>query len=131
MATDTNGPIIFKTEDSLWQMLSDRTKRWDFRKWDITDERIYRLGQGRTYHGTMPTHENRWEPEVKQVTFENVSTGDMLHIEFKGIEFTPWAPGWAFLILGDMVDVDDLEVREHLPDTVCGNEWCPTCMSLR
>lgn len=108
MSTDTGNQIVFKTEDSLWQMLKDRTKRWDCRKWDITDERMYRLGQGHTWHGNLSTHIERWIPEVEEVSFENKESGELLHIEFKGIEFVPWAPGWAFLILGDIVDIDGI-----------------------
>lgn len=102
----SENPIVFNTEDSLWQMLKDRSKRWDARKWDIADERMYRLAQGHTARQPY-TEPERFFPNEKWVSFKNNATNEVLTLEFRGIEFVPWAPGWAFLILGDVVHGDD------------------------
>ena len=93
MATDEHGvltddAIVFRTEDSLWQMLKDGRKRWDARQNDLTDDRIYKL---------------HWMRAVKTVSFLNKATGKLLTFEYKGMEFAPWAPGWCFLILGKAI----------------------------
>lgn len=35
--------ITFKTEDSLWQMMACGVKKWDARRYEMADDRIYRL----------------------------------------------------------------------------------------
>ncbi len=50
--TDNNTPIVFKTEDSLWQIMAQvnpdgrSVKPFDMRRWDLSDNRIYRLSWG-------------------------------------------------------------------------------------
>lgn len=96
--------IVFSIGSDLFPLLMDRTKRWYAAKWDITDDRMYRLSQGHAWHGSVSTHVDRWVPEVDHVVFRNEDTGEYLSLEFMGIEFAPWAVGWAFLILGEVVD---------------------------
>ena len=118
-------PIGFKTEATLWAMLAEcnpdgrSAKPFDMRRWGMADERIYRLSWGQ--HVTSDEGELgprvqlrgpnfatdlasrrhwSWSPDEKEVSFVNKATGELLTFEYLGVEFTPWAPGWGFLILG-------------------------------
>ena len=118
-------PIVFKSEPSLWAMLAEcnpdgRSARpFDMRRWDVADERIYRLSWGHFFDPRGRTPEGPgvflremnhllwgraggrvWEPDEKEVSFLNKVTGELLTFEYLGVEFTPWAAGWGFLILG-------------------------------
>ena len=42
-------PIMFKCEDSLWQMMACGKKTFDMRLWDMADDRLYRLSWGETH----------------------------------------------------------------------------------
>ena len=110
--------IVFKSEPSLWAMLAEcnpdgrSAKPFDMRRWDMADDRIYRLAWGtylnrpkilgpvlsppRIYRFGEPT----WTPDEKEVSFVNKATGELLTFEYLGVEFTEWAPGWGFLLLG-------------------------------
>jgi len=111
-------PIIFKCEASLWDMMADvglngrSAKPFDMRRWDLADERIYRLmwlERGDNHAQIDPDKynttiyyplQNGWVWQEKQVSFLNKDTGELLTFEYKGVEFVDWAPGWGFLILG-------------------------------
>lgn len=111
-------PIIFKCEDSLWQMMKGGEKTFDMRRWDIADERIYRLSwhKATTPDASSRTmkdmaqeqhwvkYNTRWEPEECHVAFLNKVTGEILTFEYLGVEFAPWAPGWGFIILGKRIE---------------------------
>ena len=99
--------VIFKVEDSLWQMLASGEKTWDARRHDMGDDRIYHLSWfqwhppgdfPQAHHGGGPT----WRPTVASVAFKNKVTGEILQFRYRGMEFTPWSPGWCFLILGEL-----------------------------
>lgn len=122
-------PIVFKSEDSMWQMMAEEgvtgipAKPFDMRRWDLTDDRIYRLTafkwkedvDGVPARRIPPVHfiaestvqaVSRYEdavPEVPSVTFLNKATGESLTRKYVGMEFTPWAPGFVFLLLGERV----------------------------
>ncbi|MDP2952268.1 MAG: hypothetical protein Q8O76_02990 [Chloroflexota bacterium] len=118
-------PIVFKCEDSLWRMLQDGSKRFDMRRWDVSDERIYRLAWGHwEERGPLTSPEAKgealsryfrellagrrvWVPVEKEVSFLNKATQEVLAFEYKGMEFAAWAPGWCFLLLGDPVGVEE------------------------
>jgi hypothetical protein len=93
------------------------------RRYDRTDDRIERLswGRARRTHGVVsyaPPTKGRlqrepgqtltdvtlWEPEVESITFENKATGETLTRRYLGMEFTDWAPGFCFLLLGERVE---------------------------
>ena len=118
-------PIVFKCDQSLWDMMAQvnpdgrSAKPFDPRRWDLADERIYRLSWGHFFDPRGRTPEGRglslremnhllwgraggrvWVAEEKQVSFLNKATGEVLTFEYLGVEFTPWAPGWGFLLLG-------------------------------
>ena len=95
--------IIFKTEDSIWQCLADGTKTWDYRRYDMSDDRIYRLSRGSFEKNPPPGRQLAWSPDVSFVSFLNKATGEVLKFRYRGIEFVPWAPGWCFLQLGGLV----------------------------
>lgn len=95
--------IVFKCEDSMWQMLAEEgvtgipAKPFDLRRHDTTDDRIYRLKFGRTDpDGTF------W-PDVRTITFWNNATRATLTRRYLGMEFADWAPGWCFLLVGERV----------------------------
>ncbi len=88
-------PIVFQSEDSLWQMLLSGEKTFDMRRWDLGDDRIERLSCG---HVEYP---DAWVPAEPTVSFQNKATGEILNFEYLGVEFTPWAPNWGFILLGD------------------------------
>ena len=94
--------ISFKCEDSLWQMLADGSKTFDVRRWDMSDDRIYRLSWGK--HQRLSGGDTEWVPDVEFIHFLNKLTGETLTFPYLGVEFVPWAPGWGFLLLGDRVD---------------------------
>jgi len=91
------GPIIFKCEDSLWQMLADGSKAFDMRRWDLSDDRISRLARGRL------AGQDEWQPDESTVSFNNKATGEILTFDYVGVEFTEWAPEWGFILLGARV----------------------------
>lgn len=102
--------IIFKCEDSMWQMLAEEgvtgipTKPFDLRRHDMADDRIYRLSFGHLSPTAVEWGDNwGWEPDIDTVTFLNKATGETLTRDYRGMEFTKWAPGWCFLILGHRV----------------------------
>ena len=95
-------PIVFCCEDSLWQMLKSGEKPFDMRRWDLSDNRIYRLAWGhwdKGGGGRLPD----WLPDETLVSFLNKATGEVLTFCYRGMEFTAWAPGWVFLLLGGIV----------------------------
>ena len=122
-------PIVFKSEDSMWQMLAEEgvtgipAKPFDMRRWDLSqpgDDRIYRLTAFKHAHALAPavhylaestvlaiSRESQKDmdliPEVPSITFLNKATGERLTRKYVGMEFTTWAPGWVFLILGERV----------------------------
>ncbi len=94
--------IIFKGEDSMWQMLADGTKTWDARKDDMSDDRIYRLHWGEWVY--PPPGGKPCRQQVEDfVSFVNKTTGEVLVFRFRGIKFTDWAPGWVFIQLGGLL----------------------------
>ena len=124
-----NSPIVFKCEPSLWDMMvpvnpdGRSVKPFNMRRWAFSDDRILRLARGhiRDTSGNFlafrvgpPLGRSNWEPDEKEVSFLNKATGELLTFEYLGVEFTPWAPGWGFLILGKRLSPpveEDLDSR--------------------
>lgn len=117
--------VVFKTEASLWEMIAQvrdtgqSYKPFDMRRWDITDDRIYRLSLGRfdldPRQGEAPVWitdsghlANNWIPDEKEVGFVNKVTGALLVFEYRGVAFTEWAPGWGFIILGKLLNLREV-----------------------
>ena len=105
----SKNPVMFKTEASLWEMMvpvnpdGRSAKPFDMRRWDLADERIYRLSWGvlTDKNGiTRPGVDPSFQSDEKEVSFLNKATGDLLTFECLGVEFAAWAPGWGFLKLG-------------------------------
>ena len=110
--------IVFKSEPALWAMLAEcnpdgrSAKPFDMRRWDLADDRIYRLAWGVEPNINPPpelipwsvmdaeTLGYMWVPNEKEVSFVNKATGELLTFEYLGVEFAPWAQGFGFLILG-------------------------------
>lgn len=94
-------PILFKSENSLWQLMAEGKKTWDARLHDISDDRIYRLSLGMwdTDEGRQPYY----KPTEDIVSFLNKVTGEVLMFRFRELEFVVWAPGWVFIQLGGLV----------------------------
>ena len=101
-------PIMFKCEASMWDWLAreGNPKPFDVREWDLSDARIYKLHwhnggchQGR--FGVIPGSLRGGKPEVESIAFLNKETGETITRRYLGMEFTDWAPGWVFLLLGD------------------------------
>ena len=137
--------IVFKTEDSLWRMMAApanigvdtnprvtlspdpfgrdagpgpiSAKPFDMRRYDLVDDRIYKLSFGR--ENGYPSRREQFKvavddearggrsryllPEVEEVGFLNKATGELAVFEYKGMEFAEWAPGWCFLIIGRLL----------------------------
>jgi hypothetical protein len=106
--------IIFKTEDSVWQMMREGRKTWDGRFHDISDERIYRLswGQWQEFPGRQPSY----MPVEPFVNFLNKKTGQILRFRFAELQFTPWAPGWCFIIVCGLVALIEADGTWHYPE---------------
>ncbi len=99
---EQEGRIEFKAEDTLWEMLESGQRTFDLRRWDLSDLRIRRLATSlwrQSPSGALP----HWEPTETLVSFRNKATTQLLTFRFVELKFTPWAPGWVFLILGDLV----------------------------
>lgn len=96
-------PIVFKCEDSLWQMMAEEgvtgipAKPFDMRRHDMADDRIYRLSMSTVdAAGTS-------RPDIEAITFLNVATRETMTRCYLGMEFVDWAPGWCFLLVGERV----------------------------
>jgi hypothetical protein len=100
-------PVVFRSEDSLWQMLANGTKNWDARRYDMKDERIVRLSGGHWEKHTTLGRSLSYLPDETFVCFENRLTGQVLQFRFAGLRLTGWAPGWCFIILGGLVATID------------------------
>jgi len=96
-------PVVFKSEDSLWQMLRQGTKNWDARRFDISDERIRRLSMGHWEKDPIPGRLPSYEYDETLVCFENKLTGQILEFRYRGLITPGWALGWCFLKLGALV----------------------------
>lgn len=100
--------IVFKSEDSMWQMLASSEKTWDARRWDVDDPRILKLCKG--HHRVVGPSRviglpiQRWLFDEPHVCFLNKETGEILKMQFEGLNFTDFAPGWVFLKLGGIVE---------------------------
>jgi hypothetical protein len=132
----SNDAIVFKCEASLWDMMAEEgvtgipAKPFDMRRYDMADDRIYRLswgkgtvvfavisyappdGDGRVQREPRQTGQRVtvWEPEVESITFENKDTGEKLTRRYLGMQFENWAPGWCFLLLGARLDAGGARV---------------------
>ena len=108
------------------------------RRWDTTDERFYRLSWGTATRKIRENDidyalgdrieqdrvgeddsgncskwklGSEWTPDEREVWFVNKADPEQdLCFEYLGVEFTNWAPGWGFLILGKRLHspVEDL-----------------------
>jgi len=96
--------IIFKSEDSMWQMVASGEKTWDARRWDIEDPRILRLCKGHWSELEGTTLLGPWIFDEPHVCFVNKATGEILKMRFEGLNFVDFAPGWVFLKLGAIVE---------------------------
>lgn len=116
--------IVFKSEDSMWQMLASGEKTFDARRWDIDDPRIVRLARGHWVDYEPATRTLRalgneqlakafeqtgahYEFDEPHVCFLNKATGEIQKFRFQGLNFLPWAPGWCFMELGGIVERKD------------------------
>jgi len=100
-------PVVFKSEDSLWQMLAKGMKTWDGRPYDVDNERIARLSRGHWDKHTTSGQFPYYKHDQEYVCFENKATGQVLQFRFRGLRFASWAPGWCFIILGDLLATYD------------------------
>jgi len=105
-------PVVFKSEDSLWQMLRQGTKSWDARRFDATDERIRRLILGHWEKNPNPGRLAYYTSDETFVCFLNKLTGQTLQFRFRGLITTGWAPGWCFIQLGGLVGTFDADGSE-------------------
>jgi hypothetical protein len=110
------GDIVFKSEDSLWQMLKDGRKTWDARLHNISDDRIYRLSWGQWEDSPPLGRRPEYHPVEPFVSFSNNKTGEILRFRFTGLEFVPWAPGWCFIQLGGLVAIIEPDGKWHYPE---------------
>lgn len=102
-------PIVFKCAPELWSMLASGEKTWDACRHDLADDRIYRLSWGKPWAGGRSLQRESypwegWVPDESTVSFQNNATGEVLTFRYLGMEFTPWSPGWCFLLLGELVE---------------------------
>lgn len=100
-------PVVFKSEDSLWQLLAKGIKTWDARLNDITDERVLRLSKGHWEKNPPPGRMPYYKMDEDFVCFLNKLTDQMLQFRFRGLVYARWAPGWCFIELGGLVATYD------------------------
>ena len=96
-------PVVFKVEDTIWNVMKKGIKTWDARMVDLDDPRFLRL---------FRTH---WEenrnvpglqinlPDESYICFLNRLTGQTLQFRYRGSIHTNWSPGWCFFLLGSLV----------------------------
>jgi len=101
-------PIIFETEDSLWQTMASGERSFDMRRWDLSDHRIYRLSLGHWEKldetlGALVGRQPEWTVNEPFISFRNKATTEILVCRYSGMEFTRWAPGWVFLIFTGII----------------------------
>ncbi len=99
MAEECIPAVVFKTEDSLWQMVVSGEKNFDFRRYNLADDRIYRL----SFFEKRPGGGH--EPVNKSVSFLNKATGEVATLEYCSMEFMSWAPNWCCLVLGKLLSI--------------------------
>ncbi|MFH0801911.1 MAG: hypothetical protein V2A78_05930 [bacterium] len=95
--------VVFKSEDSLWQMLRQGIKTWDARRFDTSDERIRRLSLGHWEKNPHPGRLAIYEYNEPFVCFENKLNGQVLQFRYRGFITPGWSPGWCFIQLGGLV----------------------------
>lgn len=108
-------PVVFESEDSLWQMMAQGIKPWDAQLSVLTDERILRLTRGHWEQNPTPGRMPSYQPDEDFVCFENRLTGQVLQFKFRGLIYARFAPGWCFIQLGSLVttyDKDGGEIRK-------------------
>lgn len=96
-------PVVFKSDDGLWQMMAKGIKTWDARLYDLTDERILRLARGHWEKSYKPGRQPSYLPDETFVCFLNKVTDQTLQFRFRRLTFVHFAPGWCFLELGGLV----------------------------
>ncbi len=101
--------VVFKSEDSLWQMLRQGVKTWDARRFDISDERIRRLLLGHWEKDPPLGRRPLYEYNEPFVWFMNKLTGQTLQFRYRGFTTPGWATGWCFLQLGGLVATYDAD----------------------
>lgn len=124
--------IIFKTEDSMWQMMAAGKKTWDARQYEIGDDRIYRLSWSSWEEDPAPGRQPAWTPDEDFVSFLNKKTGELLTFRFGGLEFAVWSPGWVFIILRGLVQrrfADGTVVKLEGVCRVCGCTDQEACLT--
>ena len=100
-------PIEFLSEDSMWQELANvgvtgnPGKAWDHRKWDVSDDRCWRLSLSSSQPGNYGSTNKVWE--VKEVSFINKVSGARLTFDYRGVDFYGFAPGYGFIRLGKCI----------------------------
>ncbi len=100
-------PVVFKSEDSLWQMLEQGIKTWDARRFDVADERIHRLSLGHWEKAPHPGQRLFYVYNEKFVCFTNKLSDQTLQFTYRGFITPGWAPGWCFIQLGGLVATFD------------------------
>jgi len=106
--------IVFKVEDSVWQMMKEGRKTWDGRFHDISDERIYRLSWGQWEDPEFPGRQPSYRPVEPFVNFLNKKTGQTLRFRFEGLKIPPWSPGWCFIMLGGRIALIEADGKWHI-----------------
>jgi hypothetical protein len=108
-------PVVFKSEDSLWQMLRQGIKTWDARRFDVADERIHRLSLGHWEKNPPVGRLAYYVMDEVFICFLNKLTDQTLQFRYRGFITPGWAPGWCFLQLGGLVatyDKDGAEIKK-------------------
>jgi len=109
---NNKGPVVFKSEDSLWQLLQQGVKTWDARRFDTSDERILRLSLGHWEKNPHPERRPFYEYNEPFVGFENKLTDQTLLFWYRGFITPDWAAGWCFLQLGGLACTFDADGSE-------------------
>ena len=102
-------PVVFKSEDSLWQMLAKGIKTWEARQFDAKDERIRRLITGHWEKDPPPGRRPSYVYDETFVCFLNKLTGQVLQFRYRGLITPGWSPGWCFIQLGGLVATYDAD----------------------
>jgi hypothetical protein len=100
-------PVVFESEDSLWEMMAKGIKTWDAQPNVLTDERILRLSRGHWEKNPPAGRMPYYVMDEEFVCFENKLTGQVLQFRFRGLTHARFAPGWCFIELSGLVATYD------------------------
>ncbi len=102
-------PVVFKVEDTIWNVMKQGIKPWDARMVDLDDPRFLRLFRSHWQDNRHVPGLQENVPDEPYICFLNKLTGQTLQFRYRGFINMGWAPGWCFFLLGSLVATLDTD----------------------